>query len=74
MPTHKDDLVELARICLNHAPVLDADAIQDPIVAAGRRAIVNRVTPDLANEDFNPAQPNVWNKTFYQRIIQTKSG
>jgi hypothetical protein len=29
---------------------------------------------DLANEEFNPAEPNVWNKTFYQRIIQTKSG
>jgi hypothetical protein len=29
---------------------------------------------DLANEEFNPAQPNVWKKTFYQRIIQTESG
>jgi hypothetical protein len=29
---------------------------------------------DLANEEFNASQPNVWNKTFYQRIIQTKSG
>jgi hypothetical protein len=74
MPTHKDRLTELARICINHAPVLDADAIQDPIVAAGRRAIVNPVTLDLANEETNLAQPNVWNKTFYQRIIQTKSG
>ena len=29
---------------------------------------------DLANEAFNPAEPNVWNKTFYHRIIQAKSG
>jgi hypothetical protein len=29
---------------------------------------------DLANEEFNHAEPNVWNKTFYHRIIQTKSG
>jgi hypothetical protein len=28
---------------------------------------------DLANEEFNHAEPNVWNKTFYHRIIQTKS-
>jgi hypothetical protein len=29
---------------------------------------------DLANEEFNHAEPNVWNKTFYHRIIQAKSG
>ena len=29
---------------------------------------------ELANEEFNPSQPDVWNKTFYQRIIQTKDG
>jgi|HubBroStandDraft_6_1064221.scaffolds.fasta_scaffold1229486_2 hypothetical protein len=29
---------------------------------------------DLANEEFNDAKPNVWNKTFYHRIIQAKSG
>jgi hypothetical protein len=28
----------------------------------------------FANEEFNHAEPNVWNKTFYHRIIQTKSG
>jgi hypothetical protein len=29
---------------------------------------------DFTNEEFNHAEPNVWNKTFYHRIIQTKSG
>jgi hypothetical protein len=29
---------------------------------------------DFANEEFNQAEPSVWNKTFYHRIIQTKSG
>jgi hypothetical protein len=48
---------------------------------AQQRLDLNRAPPstaqsslDLANEEFNPTQPNVWNKTFYQRIIQTKNG